>query len=139
MNGHHDRYRRYLETLTPESLGQLTDHVTADVRFKDPFNDVRGADAMARVFRHMFKAVRDIRFTVTHLASDGDVCLMTWRFDGILGGRPWTFGGASAVTFSPDGRVVEHIDHWDAARDFYERLPVIGWLLARIRGRFAIR
>lgn len=132
------RYRRYLESLSPETLPALGEFVTQDVRFKDPFNDVHGIEAMQNVFRHMFENVGDIRFTVSHLAMDGDVCLMNWRFEGRLRGSTWSFDGASVVTFTADGLVGEHIDHWDAAADFYERLPIIGRLLAWLRGRLAV-
>lgn len=139
MTPAHDRYRHYLETLTVETLTGLSEHVTEDVRFKDPFNDVRGIDAMARVFQHMFENVQDIRFHVRCVLSDGDTCLMEWRFEGMLGDSHWCFDGASRVTFASDGRVREHIDYWDAAANFYERLPIIGWLLARLRKRLEIR
>ena len=105
MTQAHDRYRQFLESLTPEALGRLGDYVSSDVRFKDPFNDVRGADAMVRVFRHMFETVKDIRFHVTHATSAGNVCLMAWRFEGRIGGKPWAFDGTSVVTFAADGRV----------------------------------
>lgn len=137
MTEHHERYRRYLETLTPESLAQLSVHVTPDVRFKDPFNDVRGVESMAAIFRHMFENIPEVRFTVRHLMAEGDNCLMTWRFEGKLRGRAWAFDGASALRFAPDGRVAEHIDYWDAAGNFYEQLPLIGWLLRRIRRRLS--
>lgn len=137
MTAPHERYRRYLETLGPRNLGALPDYVTPDVHFKDPFNDVHGADAMTRVFRHMFENVDEIRFIVHRAATDGDVCLMQWRFEARLKGRPWAFEGASSLRFAPDGRVAEHIDHWDAARNFYERLPIIGWLLSSIRRHLA--
>lgn len=134
-----DRYRQFLETLTPATLEGLRDQVTSDVRFKDPFNDVRGADAMMRVLRHMFDAVEDIRFHVRHMMTDDDRCLMEWRFEGKLGSKPWAFDGMSTIRFAANGRVAEHIDHWDAAGSFYERLPVIGWLLAWLRRRLAVR
>ena len=137
MTAPHERYRRYLETLTLQALTDLPDYVTEDVHFKDPFNDVRGADAMARVFRHMFENVDGVRFTVRNALTDGDVCLMTWRFEGTLKGGPWSFEGASRLRFAPDGRVAEHIDYWDAARVFYERLPFIGRLLSSIRRHLA--
>jgi limonene-1,2-epoxide hydrolase len=139
MTPPHDRYRRYLESLTPETLKAISDYVTEDVRFKDPFNDVRGADAMMRVFQHMFDNVRGVRFKVRHALTDDDTCLMEWRFEGTLIGAPWTFDGASVIRFASDGRVREHVDYWDAAQTFYERLPVIGWLLARLRKRLAVR
>lgn len=137
MTAPHERYRRYLETLTPQTLDRLSDFVAPDVRFRDPFNDVRGVDAMARVFRDMFEKVPDVRFTVRRMMAEGEDCLMTWRFEGTLMGRPWAVEGASALRFAADGRVAEHIDHWDAATNFYERLPLIGWLLRRIRRRIA--
>jgi steroid delta-isomerase len=139
MSTPQSRYRRYLENLTPETLGSIGEFVAEDVRFKDPFNDVRGIAHMTLVFRHMFDNVDDIRFTVDYMATDGDMCLMTWRFEGVLRGEAWCFDGASAVTFDRTGLVIEHIDHWDAARDFYERLPVIGRLLVWFRRRLAAR
>jgi steroid delta-isomerase len=139
MTPPHERYRAFLETLSLDTLDRLSDHVTPDVRFKDPFNDVRGADAMARIFRHMFASVDNIRFTVDHSMASGDTSLMSWRFQGMLSGRQWSFEGSSVLRFAPDGRVAEHVDHWDAAGQFYERFPVIGWLLAALRRRLAVR
>lgn len=139
MTAPHERYRDFLETLSLETLDRLADHVTPDVRFKDPFNDVEGVDAMTRVFRHMFANVDDIRFTVHHSMASGDTGFMSWRFQGMLSGKLWTFEGTSVLRFAPDGRVAEHIDYWDAAGEFYERFPVIGWLLAALRRRLAVR
>lgn len=138
MSEPHKCYAAFLEALTPDTLVDLKNHVTENVRFKDPFNDVRGADAMVRVFEHMFTNVSDIRFRVDDVMMQGDLCLMRWRFEGHLGRKAWAFDGASAVRFAPDGRVSEHIDYWDAAEGFYERLPLIGWLLSRIRRRLHV-
>jgi steroid delta-isomerase len=137
MTERHERYCRYLESLTPEGLEKLSDYVTPDVRFKDPFNDVRGVASMASVFRHMFDNVPDIRFKVRHAMTEGDICLLTWRFEGTLREQVWRVEGASALCFAPDGRVAEHIDYWDAAENFYGRLPFIGWLVRQIRGRLS--
>ncbi len=138
MSGVHDRYRRYLEDLSSATLSDLETYVTADVRFKDPFNDVRGVDAMRRVFQHMFENVQDVKFCAQEMASEGPICFMSWRFEGKLRGNLWAFDGASIIRFAGDGRVTEHIDHWDAGGDFYERLPIIGSLLAFLRRRLAV-
>ena len=50
-----DAYCDYLEGLTRKSVSNLTRHVAPDVHFKDPFNDVRGADAMRLIFDDMFE------------------------------------------------------------------------------------
>ena len=137
MNPAHTRYCLFLETLSPETLSDLTSYVTEDVHFKDPFNDLRGAQALQRVFQHMFQQVENAGFDVYHCLSEDDLCFMAWRFEGRLQNKPWAFDGTSVIRFAPDGRVSEHIDYWDAARHFYERLPVIGWLLAALRRRVA--
>jgi steroid delta-isomerase len=139
MTEPHDRYRQYLETLTPETLDSLGDYVSDNVRFADPFNDVTGVDAMLRVFRHMFETVGPVAFHVTHAACDGATCLMSWQFSATLRGKPWVFYGTSVIRFDTGGKVIEHIDHWDAAGAFYERLPVIGQLLTWLRGRLTVR
>ena len=132
-----DNYRRYLETLRPETLPELLKYVSADVHFQDPFNDVHGIDAMAEIFRHMFELVGPVRFTVYQAQAAGRVGLFSWRFEGQLFGKPWVFNGTSVITFDEDGMVIVHIDHWDAAQNFYERLPLIGWLFAWLRRRLA--
>jgi steroid delta-isomerase len=137
MNASHDKYRVYLESLSPDSLSDLTSYVADDIHFKDPFNDVRGLDAMASVFQHMFENVQNIRFNVQDMLAKEQVCFMAWRFEGEINGKLWAFNGTSVIRFADDGRVEEHIDHWDAGRDFYERLPFIGWLIAFLRRRLS--
>ena len=129
------KYRIFLETLTPQSLNDLPHHVSADVHFVDPFNDVVGVTAMAAVFQHMFDNVTDIRFRVVEEATNGHSVFWNWTLDAHFRGKPWTFSGASVLRFSSDNRVTEHMDYWDAAQHFYEKLPFIGTLLSGIRRR----
>ena len=137
MTNAHESYRQYLETLSLETLPSLSNYVRPDVQFKDPFNDVRGISAMTSIFQDMFENVGNAALQVDHIASDGSVCLMAWQFKATLRGRPWKFSGTSVITFAPDGLVDKHIDHWDAASDFYQYFPIIGWLLEKIRLRIA--
>jgi steroid delta-isomerase len=139
-SGPADAYIRYYEALSLATLSALDNVVTPDVRFKDPFNDVRGIEHYRRLLTKMFDAVPDVRFCVSQQAVDGETCFIRWRCEGTIkamGAAPWLVEGMSELRFAPDGRVREHIDHWDAASQFYERLPVIGWLLRLIRRRFA--
>ncbi len=136
-----DAYVRFFETLTPETLDGLHGHVTPDVHFKDPFNDVTGIDAMKAIFEHMFKKVEEPVFRVTHQAQsaeDDTVWFLQWRLTGrlptLLGGD-WDVVGMSEIQLAPDGRVAAHIDYWDAGRHFYELLPVIGPIIRLLRRR----
>jgi predicted ester cyclase len=134
-----DTYLDVFATLTPETLHRL-DEVTAEaIRFRDPFHEVVGRDALRRVLARMFTAIPDARFTILHRAGDRRICLVLWRFEGHLGpnGRALRFDGTSVLHLDDAGRVDSHVDHWDAAAVFYEPLPVIGPILRWIRRRIA--
>ena len=52
-----DKYAQYLENLSLSTINSLDNYVADDVRFKDPFNDVRGSEKMKAVFLHMFEII----------------------------------------------------------------------------------
>lgn len=133
-----DGYCAYLERINPDNVHELHEHVSADVHFRDPFNDVHGADAMYDIFADMFEHVGDLGFSIRHRMSDGDVCVIVWTLTGRIMNRDWSVDGATQLRFSPDGRLVEHIDYWDAASGLYEKIPGIGWFMRRLRKRLEV-
>lgn len=133
-------YGRFFETIAPDSLDRLDGIVAPDVRFVDPFNDVTGIEKYRAIFRHMFDTVEQPRFTILRTAIEGDTAFYRWRFSFRRKGAVeiWTIEGMSEVRFRPDGLVAEHVDHWDAASQLYERLPVLGALLRWVRRKLAV-
>lgn len=132
-----DAYVRLWEEMTAPHIETLPALVTPDVHFTDPFNDLRGVDALRRVMLKTLDDLPELNFVVTHKAWMGDLCLMRWDFDArTKGGWPLAIIGMSELTFAGD-RVARHIDHWDAGKQFYEQLPVIGGILRLIRRRVA--
>lgn len=129
----------FFETLSPASLGRIDTLAVPDLRFVDPFNDVTGRDRVRALLAHMFETLDAPRFVVLHQACDGDIGLIRWRFTARRPGQAagFTIEGMSEVWLAGDGRVIAHIDHWDAAGQIYERVPVLGFVLRRIRARLA--
>jgi hypothetical protein len=135
------RYTGFFEELEPANLSQLVSVMTEDVHFVDPFNDVRGVESVEKIFLHMFRSLENPTFKVTHAAMTDNVDpqgLIRWELSSSLNGKPYNIVGMSEIAFAADGRVSSHIDHWDAAQQFYERIPAIGWLLRTIRARLAV-
>ena len=127
------RLTAWFESLTPQSLGQLGRFYTADARFKDPFNEVRGVPSITLIFKHMFVALHGPRFVVTHQIVDGQQAFLVWefrfrfkRFDTVT---DQVSRGGSHLTLAADGRVSDHRDYWDAAEELYEKLPGLGALM----------
>ncbi len=134
-------YGAFFENLSPETLNRLDALCDARVRFRDPFNDVTGLDALRAIFARMFDDVYDPRFSVSDHALSGQVGYLRWTlsFRSRKTGKPMTIEGMSEVHFDTGGRVVAHLDHWDSGEQFYGRLPILRHVIAMIRRRLAIK
>jgi len=128
----------WFQRLAPDTLAELGRHYVDDVRFKDPFHDVTGVDAVHAIFSHAFERLPDARFRITgRFPGVRDSAMALWEMDCTLGGRTVCVRGATHFLFAPDGRVLLHRDYWDAAEELYGHLPVIGRLMRWLSRRVA--
>jgi steroid delta-isomerase len=123
----------WFEHLSPQTLDRISQFYAANAEFKDPFNEVRGTDAIAHIFRHMFTQVDEPRFVVGSHFSGEDGVMLLWDFHfrsrGPLAPQAMTVHGATHLRFDGEGRVILHRDYWDTAEELYAKLPLIGWLM----------
>jgi len=75
-----DALVRFYQDLSPEDLARFPEFYTADAYFKDPFNEVRGADAIQRIFAHMFGQVSEPRFHVADQWQSEQGSVLLWDF-----------------------------------------------------------
>jgi hypothetical protein len=126
---------RWFETLTPASARRATDFYTADAVFKDPFNEVGGAEPIARIYAHMFEQVEGPRFRVTDRFSGPTGTMLIWEFTFGPEARRRCVRGASHLVFAADGRIARHRDYWDVAEELYEKVPLLGGLMRLVKRR----
>ena len=137
---HHDaqlaRVVDFFETLSLESTRRLGRIYAENAYFKDPFNEVRGIEAITGLFAHMFAQVDAPRFVVTtRIARESDA-FITWDF--LFRMKRFSMEeqcirGATHLKFDADGRVDFHRDYWDAAEELYEKLPLLGSLMRLLK------
>ena len=136
------RVVQFFETLGPDDVMRLKDFYCTDALFKDPFNEVQGVDAIAQIFLHMFDALIQPRFVITHIVQQGTDCFVTWDF--LFSMRQFqpntvqTIRGASHLAFCLEEgvwRIATHRDYWDAAEELYEKLPLVGSLMRWLKKR----
>jgi ketosteroid isomerase-like protein len=130
---------RYFESLAPADIARLGDFYASDARFKDPFNQVQGIDAIAGVYRHMFTALDTPRFTITNRIVDGTQLFLVWefsfRFRRFHAGKEQKIHGGSHLVLDEAGLISLHRDYWDAAEELYEKLPLLGSLMRWLKKR----
>ena len=135
------RLATWFNQLQPDTLDQLGGYYAEGARFKDPFNDVRGPEAIRGVFEHMYHSLDNPRFVVTGAVCQGDEAFLTWdfcfRFKRFNTTQEQTVKGTTHLRFDPAGLVLLHRDYWDVAEELYEKIPAVGafmrWLKRRAR------
>lgn len=134
------RYAAWFEGLSPETLPLMETLTSPDVRFRDPFNDIIGRDGFRRVFEDMFERTHEPSFAVTDQALGGAAGYLRWTMTFRPRGskRLWTIVGMSEVHIDDNGRITAHLDHWDCGRQFYEKLPVVGWIVRLVARRLRV-
>ena len=125
----------WFERLQPEMLDSIADIYAPDAAFTDPFNDVRGVESVRLVYEHMFASLVAPRFKVSTMVVESDQAFMTWSFDFRLGAKPNSIVGCTHFRLDAAGRIILHRDYWDAAREVYEHVPLLGAVLRTLRRR----
>jgi hypothetical protein len=132
-----DALIQFYNEFTPASVARFPEFYSADAWFKDPFNEVRGIEAIQRIFTHMFGQVAEPQFVVTEKVADANGAMLAWefRFRMKLWGKGETqvIRGVSHLKFDAEGKVCYHRDYWDAAEELYEKLPLIGSIVRFFR------
>ena len=134
-----EAYARFLQELRPETIDRLDELAIEEMRFRDPFNDFTGRDRFKALLRSMFAELDEPRFRLLDGALGRGTVYLRWIFRFRVKGRTseTTIDGVSEVHVDEAGRVIAHIDHWDAGSQFYEKLPVLGWFVRRVKRRLA--
>lgn len=126
----------WLSNLNQESLKQIDNYYHSDCEFQDPFNHVRGLSKIRHLFNEMFE-LDEARFElVDHIQQDNKL-FITWDLSFSFRGKHQSIHGSSYILMADDGLIVSHRDYWDAAEQVYEKIPILGWILRKIKKRFS--
>lgn len=133
-------YISYFEKLSRRSVPLLEKVAAPNIYFKDPFNEIHGIEGMQKIFDHMFETLENPKFKVTDSAwgRDGYTAYLRWTFRYALKGKPQSFDGMSEVVFNEAGKIVSHIDHWDAGAGIYEKIPLLGTAIRFVKSKLTV-
>ena len=109
------------------------------VVFKDPFNEVKGIRAVYEVFEHMYQTLDKPRFIIKEYIDKQNVAYVKWDFIFAFKGEKNEnrFEGVSRLQINNQGKVISHVDFWDAAEHMYEKMPVVGLILRLIKRKIS--
>lgn len=132
-----ETYARFLQDLKPETIDRLDELAVSEMRFRDPFNDFAGRDRFKALLRSMYEDLEEPQFKLLDGALGRGTVYLRWtlRFRLRAHKTETSIDGVSEVHFDDKGLVIAQIDHWDAGSQFYEKLPMLGWFIRRVKRR----
>lgn len=138
-----DRYVAALRASTADSIDDIVGCFAEDGRFRDPFSDVRGRAEIRRVFEKTYEDVDDVVFEITDVASGAAAHYLRWTFACLPKGFLRKDGrlvveGMSELHMDALGAVKLHFDYWDPVPGLYERVPIVGFALRRLRAQIGV-
>lgn len=129
----------WFESLSVQTLADISQIYAPRARFKDPFNDVMGIEAIKSIYEHMFANLDDPRFLIDQTIVEHSRAFVSWTFTFTWRSRPFEISGGTRFLFNAEGCIEEHIDYWDVASELYAKLPVLGSVLRLLARRLAVK
>lgn len=135
-------YKDLFENLNPTEMRQaFSQTYDKNIYFKDPFNEVRGISDVTRIFTHMFKTLSDPSFRIHAMAGEDKTGFLEWRFyfKRKPNGSTIQINGMSKILINDQGKVIVHIDYWDAGEYVFRKVPIIGalnnWIANKLKAK----
>jgi limonene-1,2-epoxide hydrolase len=126
-------FKKTFERMGPGTALRLGELYEADVVFEDPFHRVEGLGELEAYFGRLNARIESAEFAFgTQVVGAGEAAL-TWTMTVKIRRPRQTIvvPGVSVLRFGE--RINFQRDYFDVGEMMYERLPVIGWLLRRVK------
>ncbi len=126
--------------LDASNLDRLGELYSDDILFRDPLHEVRGLPAVRGYFGELYANISELRFDFYGFdqSAEGEGYLrwtMSYRHPRLRGGELIRVEGCSHLRWRD--KVYQHRDYFDAGALLYEHLPILGRVIAWLKGRLA--
>ncbi|MGB5868306.1 MAG: nuclear transport factor 2 family protein [Arcobacteraceae bacterium] len=135
-NTHVKLYANFFETIDKNtSIEEYEKIFDKEVRFKDPFHDIKGVDKLYKIFDDMYLKLDNPTFKVSEIVEQNNIAYLKWDFHFSFKGshQEESFEGVSRVEFNEQHKVISHIDYWDASSNLYEKIPILSFFMRFIK------
>jgi hypothetical protein len=126
--------------LDASNLDRLGELYSDDILFRDPLHEVHGLPAVRDYFAELYANISELRFDFYGFdqSTEGEGYLrwtMSYRHPRLRGGELIRVEGCSHLRWRD--KVYQHRDYFDAGALLYEHLPILGRVIAWLKGRLA--
>jgi hypothetical protein len=139
MENYDKKIRSLYQQFKGNNLSLLDHFYAANVRFRDPIESLTGLEDLKRYYAKAYEHVKTIEFEFSNIFNQGLEYSASWRMDltvdGLNSGKPYQVYGTSVLRFNGQGLIEEHRDYLDLGEMVYERIPIQGYVISKIKQR----
>lgn len=136
-----EKFQYVFEKLNKDSMHLIPEFYADDVVFIDPIGEMKGSKNITKYYENMYKNVKSIKFEFSNFVESGDMVVGVWKMtlvtDKLNGGEPIAVDGNSVIKFK-DGKAIYHRDYFDMGAFVYENVPVLGFVVKKVKDRFKV-
>lgn len=122
-----------------KNLDLLDKYYALDVSFCDPAFKIEGLDNLKKYYAHAYQHVTSIEFIFSDIVHADNKYCATWvmniAINRLNGGRVYSVNGVSVLQFNKHGLIRYHRDYLDLGEMLYERIPMLGFIIRKIKAR----
>jgi ketosteroid isomerase-like protein len=123
--------------LNSHNMALLDDLYADNVVFTDPFHHIEGLVPLRAYFARQYEGVIRCTFTFEEQVVQGQSAMLAWTMHldhaRFCKGQTIHVPGSSHIRFA--GKVVYHRDYFDAGALLYERIPLLGAVVRRVKSQ----
>lgn len=132
------RLTQFYADINTESVEQLHSIYDSKVEFADPVRTHQGLSALQNYFTNLLVNVTHCRFDIQSIDTIDNrifiVWLMHYGHPQVAGGKALTLQGTSYLKTNND-KVVFQQDYYDMGAMLYEHIPVLGYVVKKLKSR----
>lgn len=139
--GNKEKVQFFFEKLNKDTLHLIPEFYDQNVEFHDPVGVINGSQKITDYYRNMYKNVKSVTFDFAQFIENGDMVVGVWKMtlitNKLKSGEAIVVDGNSVIKFK-NGKAVYHRDYFDMGAFVYEHIPVLGFMVKKIKDRFKV-
>jgi hypothetical protein len=132
-----DDFCQLYQSLGKGNLNQLNQVYQQDIVFIDPIHQIDGLTALTIYFKHLYENMLSCNFNIENVIIDDQQACIIWTMEychsKINGGKTIVVNGSSFLKY--DDKIYYHRDFFDVGQMLYEKLPLLGGVIAMVKKR----
>lgn len=126
-----------MNSIQHKNAKRVLDEIyTEDIVFIDPVKSISGLNDLTKYFEDLYKSLTSCHFTLTNHLENNHRYSLEWvmrlQHKKISNNQEIEINGASFIKFHED-KICYHRDYYDLGALVYERIPILGSVIRKVR------